>query len=233
MHFLLYLQQQEYLRISNTPTMKKIMVDVAFPALEKDARSELAAAGTLHQYKKGETIVGAGEPLQKVYFILNGFIKICRVDAEGKQFVLFYLHGGHAFGVSISSEETDHICLATYMAAEPTTVLEVGFDDKDRLAKKYDSFYRFILKKAVMHYEFYLNLIKSLAFEQLDVRIEYFLERLGKAKNKTVLKISHQEIADGLHASRESVSRLLKKMEDAGKIKLGRGQIEVIKLLGQ
>lgn len=210
--------------------MKKIMVDVAFPTLEKDARAELAAVGTLHQYKKGEVIVAAGEPLRNVFFILNGFIKICRIDAEGKQFVLFYLHGGHGFGVSVSVEETEHISLATYIAAEPTTVLEVSFDDKDRLAKKYDSLYRFVLKKAVMHYEFYLNLINSFAFEQLDVRIEYFLERLSNAKSKTVLKISHQEIADGLHASRESVSRLLKKMEDAGKIKLGRGQIKILKL---
>lgn len=209
--------------------MKKIMVDVAFPMLEKNARAELAAAGTLHQYKKGEVIVAAGEPLRTVYFVLNGFIKICKVDREEKQFVLFYLHGGHGFGVSVSSGEP-YISLATYVAAEPTTVLEISFDDKDRLARKYDSLYRFVLNKAVMHYEFFLNLINSFAFEQLDVRIEYFLERLGKAKNKTVLKISHQEIADGLHASRESVSRLLKKMEDAGKIKLGRGQIEIVKL---
>lgn len=210
--------------------MKNLLVELAFPTLEKAARAELESAGTIRQYKKGEVLASAGKPIDRVFFILNGFVKVCRDDAPGSQFVLFYLHTGHAFGVSLSQEEEEQTSIASFIAAEPTTVLLLTFDDKDRLAKKYDSLYRFILKKAVMHYGFYMSLINSIAFEQLDVRIEYFLSRLGKAKNKSILKINHQEIADGLHASRETVSRLLKKMEEAGKIKLGRGQIELIAL---
>lgn len=210
--------------------MKNLLIDLAFPALEKAARAELESTGTIHQYKKGEVIVSAGKPIDRVFFILNGMIKVCRDDTPGGQFVLFYLHAGNAFGVSLSQEEEQQLSYASFVATEPTTLLLLTFDEKDRLAKKYDSIYRFILKKAVMHYGFYMSIIDSVVFDQLDVRIEYFLSRLSKAKNKTVLKINHQEIADGLHASRESVSRLLKKMEEAGKIKLGRGQIELISI---
>ena len=212
--------------------MKKLLVDIAYPFLENAARAELIAAGTLHQYKKGEMLVCAEKPIDKVFFILNGFVKVCKENADGSQFVLFYLHAGHSFGISLSFEDDrhKHLSIASFMATEPANVLEVSFQDKDRLAKKYDSMYRYVLRTAVMHYGFYMSLINSIAFGQLDVRIEYFLSRLSKAKNKTVLKINHQEIADGLNASRESVSRLLKKMEEAGKIKLGRNQIEIINL---
>ncbi|MES2848223.1 MAG: Crp/Fnr family transcriptional regulator [Bacteroidota bacterium] len=210
--------------------MKKLLLDLSFPSLEKAARIELEQVGTIQHYKKGDVMVSAGKEIDRVFFILNGFVKVCKDDAPATQFVLFYLHAGHAFGVSLSKEEKPNVSIASFIAAEPTTVLQLTFDEKDRLAKKYDSMYRYILKKAVMHYEFYMNIITSIVFEQLDVRIEYFLSRLSKAKNKSVLKINHQEIADGLHASRESVSRLLKKMEEAGKIRLGRGQIEIINL---
>lgn len=210
--------------------MKRILVDLSFPFLEPAARQELQNSGDIIQYKKDDVIVSAGKPFTKVYFILNGFVKVCRDDAPGAQFILFYLHGGHSCGVSLLSGEPVQNSIVSMIAAESTTILELSFDEKDRLAKKYDSVYRYVLKTAVMHYGYYLSLINSIAFEQLDVRIEYFLGRLSKAKSKSTLKISHQEIADGLNASRESVSRLLKKMEDAGKIKLGRNQIEIINL---
>lgn len=210
--------------------MKKLMVDLAFTNLEPAARQELLDTGTVVQYKKDDVLLSAGKPIKKAIFILSGFVKVCRDDAPGNQFVLFYLHGGHSFGVSIVPDEEEQPSIVSIIAAENTNTLELSFEDKDRLAKKYDSIYRYVLKTAVMHYGFYLGLINSIAFEQLDVRIEYFLGRLSKAKNKSHLRVSHQEIADGLNASRESVSRLLKKMEEAGKIKLGRNQIEIINL---
>lgn len=210
-------------------SMKKLLVDLAFPFLEQAARQEFEQVGSITQYAKGDTILSSGKPIEKVYFILNGFAKVCRDNESGSQFILFYLHGGHSFGVSMMAED-NVLSSVSIVAAENTSILEVSFEEKDRLAKKYDSMYRYVLKTSVMHYGFYISLINSIAFEQLDVRIEYFLGRLSKAKNKTVLKISHQEIADGLNASRESVSRLLKKMEEAGKIKLGRNQIEIFNL---
>lgn len=210
--------------------MKKLLVDLAFTFLEPAARQELMDAGIVKQFKKDDIILSAGKPITKAFFILNGFVKVCRHDEPGGQFILFYLHAGHSFGVSITSEDAEQAGIVSIIAAENTNILELSFDEKDRLAKKYDSIYRYVLRTAVMHYGFYLGLINSIAFEQLDVRIEYFLGRLSKAKNKHHLKISHQEIADGLNASRESVSRLLKKMEEAGKIKLGRNQIEIINL---
>lgn len=210
--------------------MKMLLLDLAFPGIEPEARKEMADAGNLVQYRKDDVILSASRSFTKVYFILNGFVKICRDDAPGTQLVLFYLHAGHAIGVSLMSEESQHPGIVSVIAAENTYMLELSFDDKDRLAKKYHSVYRYVLKTAVMHYGFYISLIHSITSDQLDIRIEYFLGRLSKAKNKKIVRISHQEIGDGLNASRETVSRLLKKMEEAGKIKLGRNQIEIINL---
>jgi CRP/FNR family transcriptional regulator len=51
-----------------------------------------------------------------------------------------------------------------------------------------------------------------------------------KAKiNKTdSIQSTHQEISDDLHTSRVVVSRLLKALENEGKIRLNRGSIELL-----
>lgn len=212
--------------------MKNLLIDLAFPFFEKAVREELEAAGTICLYKKGEMLTANNQPIESAFFILGGFVKVYREDVSGTKFVLFYLHAGHSFGVSIFTlpDERKNISVASFVAAENTYVLQVSLDNKDRLTKKYDTLYKYVLRTAVMHYNFYNSLIDSMAFQQLDVRIEYFLSRLGNAKSKTILKISHQEIADGLNVSRESVSRLLKKMEDNGKIIMSHNMIEIKKL---
>ena len=43
------------------------------------------------------------------------------------------------------------------------------------------------------------------------------------------LKLSHQEIAGELNTSREVISRLLKKLEQRGDLKLHRNHIELLK----
>jgi CRP/FNR family transcriptional regulator len=45
-----------------------------------------------------------------------------------------------------------------------------------------------------------------------------------------LITINHQEIANELNSSREVISRLLKKMEQFGKVKLLRNAIEIIQL---
>jgi CRP/FNR family transcriptional regulator len=50
------------------------------------------------------------------------------------------------------------------------------------------------------------------------------VEKAGK-KN---LEISHQQIADDLNSSREVISRLLKKMEQRGLVRLHRNMIELV-----
>jgi CRP/FNR family transcriptional regulator, anaerobic regulatory protein len=213
----------------NIQTMKKLLLTYAFHFLEKEVREELENAGTLRMYKKGELLVIKGKPISNTFLILKGLVKAYREDAGSAEFVLYYLQEGQCFAVSVSADsKAEHkISIASFVAEELTYVLQLAYEDKDRMAKKFDSWYKYILSTAVAHYNAYTSLIDNIAFEKLDNRIEFFLLRLSNAKNKTTLKISHQEIANGLNASRESVSRLLKKMEEEGKISLGHNVIEI------
>ena len=61
----------------------------------------------------------------------------------------------------------------------------------------------------------------------MDFRlIERLKEKLPPNNNE--IEITHQKLADELGTAREVVSRLLKRLENDGKIKLLRGKIKII-----
>lgn len=212
--------------------MVSLLLDNAFPQFEKELQIELAQKGILKEFKKDEIILKMGQPFKNAYFILKGCIKVYRENAEEAEFVVAYLEEGKSFAASASDDSTDTVkkSLVTFYALENTLILNLSFNDKDILAKKFDSFYKYILATSVMYYSFFLDIIDYLAFKKLDVRLEFFLFTLSRITKKKELHISHQEIAKGLGASRETVSRLLKKMEAEGKIKMKHNEIEIISL---
>jgi CRP/FNR family transcriptional regulator len=63
----------------------------------------------------------------------------------------------------------------------------------------------------------------------MDERLEFYLKRYTRETGKKNLELTHQQIADDLNSSREVISRLLKKMEQLGKVKLHRNAIELLK----
>jgi CRP/FNR family transcriptional regulator len=73
-----------------------------------------------------------------------------------------------------------------------------------------------------------LEAIDTLAFLKMDQRLFKYLTDKVQIMRNTVLHTTHQEISVDLNTSRVVVSRLLKQLENEGKIKLFRNKIEVL-----
>jgi CRP/FNR family transcriptional regulator len=73
-----------------------------------------------------------------------------------------------------------------------------------------------------------LTAVDSLAFKKLDERLWNYLVDKVKITSNTELNITHNEIADELNSSRVVISRLLKQLENSGKIRMHRNSLEVI-----
>ena len=75
-----------------------------------------------------------------------------------------------------------------------------------------------------------LYAIDSIAFDNMDQRLLNYLKEKARITQSKVIENTHQEIAYDLHSSRVVISRLLKKLENIGKIKLHRNYIQIITL---
>lgn len=73
-----------------------------------------------------------------------------------------------------------------------------------------------------------LSAIDNLVFMNMDERLLNYLYDKAKINNSNHILNTHQEIAYDLHTSRVVISRLLKALENKGKINLNRAFIELI-----
>ncbi len=205
------------------------MISQIFPNFEPELQSALQAKCITRSYKKGKRFLLKGQSLPGAYVISKGLVSIYRANDKGNEFILSYLKTGDSFGMSVcdDSPALHKKAVVSFAAAEDVEILILSFAEKDALAGKYEQWYKYILSSSIAYYSFYLELFDCIVFQKTDARIGFFLNRLAKTRNTNELKVSHQEIAEGLNTSREVVSRLLKKMQAMGKIELAHNHIKI------
>jgi len=113
---------------------------------------------------------------------------------------------------------------------EETEVWMIPIRLMDDLMSQYKSWYQFVIQTYRNRFDELLMVVDDVAFKNMDERLEFYLKRFRNKSGKVILEISHQDIANDLNSSREVVSRLLKKMEQLGKVKLHRNAIEILNL---
>jgi len=95
---------------------------------------------------------------------------------------------------------------------------------------KYKSWRNFVFLSYQNRLNEMLNTIDSIAFFKMDMRLLAYLKEKSRINAGEIIQNTHQEIAYDLHTSRVVISRLLKKLEQIGKIELHRNYIKIIDL---
>ncbi|MCS5490257.1 helix-turn-helix domain-containing protein [Algoriphagus limi] len=62
----------------------------------------------------------------------------------------------------------------------------------------------------------------------MDERLLEYLEKNSAASQSSIIHKTHQQIAQELNSSREVITRLLKKLEQRGVVRVNRNQIELL-----
>lgn len=201
-----------------------------FPQFEPELIEILDTNAIERSFHAGEEIVRTGQYIKSTVLVLSGRIKIYRQNDEGSEFLIYYLGPGEACAVSLICALQSQTSEITAKAVEDTEVLMLPVQLMDELMIKFKSWSHFVIQTYRNRFDEMLTVIDNIAFKNMDERLEFYLKRSKSASGNLVLNLTHQEIADDLNSSREVISRLLKKMEQLGKIKLNRNSIEMIDL---
>ena len=203
---------------------------ILFPQFEPELIEILDKNAIERSFHAGEEIVRTGQYIKSTVLVLRGRIKIYRQNDEGSEFLIYYLGPGEACAVSLICALQSQTSEITAKAVEDTEVLMLPVQLMDELMIKFKSWSHFVIQTYRNRFDEMLTVIDNIAFKNMDERLEFYLKRSKTDSGKLILDLTHQEIADDLNSSREVISRLLKKMEQLGKIKLNRNSIEIIHL---
>jgi len=194
------------------------------PALVK----EMYQFGEIKLFKEGDVIMDYGKYIRMMPIVLNGTIKVSRLDESGREILLYYL----------SSSESCSMAYSCCVEAKKSEVRAIAEDDVELLAIphikldewlcKYPSWKNYIMRSFNERFLELLKSIESIAFHKLDERLVAYLKEKQRLSGSAVIKASHYLIADELATSRVVISRLLKQLENNKKIILYRNEIKLL-----
>jgi len=202
-------------------------ISAVFPLFEKELATELQQHGEIRRFEPGEALMRTGQYFRSVMLILEGLVKVYREGEEGNEFFMYYLQPGEACALSMvcaTRRQTSGVMAKT---VKETDVLVIPFQYMDEWMAKYKSWYHFVLENYRSKFEELLVTLDHVAFRAMDERLEFYLREHQSVLHSNLLEMNHQQIADELNSSREVISRLLKKMEQMGKVRLHRNAIEI------
>ncbi len=200
-----------------------------FPNFSEELIEEIREYGQISKVKQGDFLMEIGQDIKSVSLLLEGSIKVHREDESGKELFLYYLYPGEACAVSlVCSSGRDKISTIRATAEDDSTLIVIPIKYMDQWMQTQPAWYEFVLSTYRSRVEELLRSIDEIAFHSMDERLLMYLDKNVEAHATRKLRTSHQDIAYELNTSREVVSRLLKKLEQRGKVKLARNQIEVL-----
>jgi CRP/FNR family transcriptional regulator len=184
---------------------------------------------TIVGVKAGTVLINIGRYIRNTVLVTKGKIKIYREDDEGKEFFMYYLLSGQACANSMICATKSEKSQIMAKFVEDAELIMVPLQLMDKWMTEQRSWYEFVVDTYRSRFEEVLIVIDGIAFRSMGERLEFYLKRNAKTNHTNDIQISHQEIANDLSSTREVISRLLKKMEQRGFVKLHRSHIELLK----
>jgi CRP/FNR family transcriptional regulator len=169
----------------------------------------------------GTTLFEEGAPCAGFPMVLQGAVRVARGSPGGRQLELYRVTPGELCVVSTSCLFGQVPLQAHGLAVEPTELALLTPAGFGSLAR-HEAFRRFVFGIFADRLADLMALAEAVAFQRLDQRLAQAL--LGRG---AVVALTHQALADELGTVREIVTRLLKRFERAGWLRLGRERIEI------
>ena len=192
--------------------------------------NDIIQVGTYKEVSAGDKMIEIGAYIKGMPLLVSGAIKILREDKNGDELLLYYLEKGDTCSMTMSCCMGQTKSEIRAIAETDTKLIMVPIQKMELWTSKYKSWRNFVFESYHNRLNEMLHTMDSIAFDNMDERLLNYLKEKVRINNDKTIRNTHQEIAYELHSSRVVISRLLKKLENMGRIKLHRNYIEILNL---
>lgn len=194
---------------------------------EPELLADIVDSGVLKTVNEDEVLMEVGSYVKHMPLLIDGAIKILRVDDHGSELLLYFLEKGDTCAMTMTCCMGQSVSEIKAVAEVKTRLILLPVHKMEEWLK-YKSWRDFVFDSYNGRLYEMLDAIDTLAFMNMNERLtKYLFNKSVIAKSKT-LNISHQEMAYELNTSRVVISRLLKQLENEGQIKLHRSKVQIL-----
>ncbi len=203
--------------------------DIFKNLFETDLLKELETKGKVFHIEPGDTILAIGQIVKQIPMVIEGSVKVSRMDEDGRELLLYYVNPAESCAMIFTCCMQQYPSEIQAVAEERVTILAVPVSVMDEWLVKYPTWKAFVMRTIRTRFNEMLQTIDQIAFQKLDERLVHYLKGKTAQSHTALVNLSHQQIADDLATSRVVISRLLKKLENDKKVLLFRNQIKIMK----
>jgi len=197
---------------------------------EEELLQEINNVGTYKDIPEGFKLIEVGDYIKSMPLLVSGAIKILREDEQGDELLLYFIEGGDTCAMTLSCCLGNAKSEIRAVAETDTRLIMIPVQKMEEWLGKYKSWQKFVLQSYHNRMSELLDAVNTIAFLKMDERLFKYLKDKAMVNHNDVIHVTHQQIAHDLHTSRVVISRLLKALENSGKIELHRNSIKVIEL---
>jgi CRP/FNR family transcriptional regulator len=185
-------------------------------------------------FKKRSILVAQDAPLDSVYLITKGYVKVYDIDSTGAQRIISIFAPSHVLPISWLTLPPDTEALYFYAAMSQVECYQVPVAELEDLLND-PAMCRFIMdilvRAYINHASRIQNLESSHAAERIKFILYYLVQRLGTTVRDDVASlpvvITQQEIADLTGVARETVTIELRHLAQQGIYRREKGMMYI------
>ena len=214
--------------LSNLDLIRRVPL---FSLLTGEQAQAVAEGVVKRRYRRGEVIVEQGTKSNALFILLTGRARVVTADSRGREVILAVLQPGDYLGEMSLIDNEPHS--ATVRAEVQTDMLILGRAEFARCLPENSSMSYAIMKGLVQRLRHADRKIESLALMDVYGRVARALLEFAQPDREGLMtireRISRQDIAKMVGASREMVSRVMKDLEERGIVETQENGSVVIK----
>ena len=190
---------------------------------------ELASLGRVRSYPKNTVFITEGDSSDSVFVVLSGRVKVFLSDTEGHEMILDTQGPGEYVGeMALDGKPRS----ASVMTLEPTSFSVVARDPIREAIRHDPDFALEMISKIIDRARLATTSIKDLALLDVYGRVARLLLNMAVEHDGKLAipeKLTQQEIAERVGASRDMVSRIFRDLTAGGYIKVENRMITITK----
>jgi CRP-like cAMP-binding protein len=201
-----------------TPLKELLSRSPLFAELAPHEIETIGRAAEVREFARDEVIFAMQEPADGLYVLASGRVKVAVSSSGGKELILATLGPGQFFGEMALLDDEPRS--ASVVAQLPTTAYRIRRQDFERLLDAHPPIARKLLREMSLRLRRANAQMESLVSLDVVGRLARFFIDLARQHGQilgngwvAVRRPTHQDIANSIGTSRETVTRLMADLE--------------------
>jgi CRP/FNR family transcriptional regulator/CRP/FNR family cyclic AMP-dependent transcriptional regulator len=189
-----------------------------FSNVSDDDLEQVASHLIERRFPRNTTIVEEGLAGDYMYVIREGRVKVTKLSEDGREKILEFLDAGSFFGEMALLDRAPRI--ASVKTLKPVKLLALSRTDFLKLLRKSPDLALSVIQELCRRLRTVDDQASALSFQRVKDRTKGLLQRLARDPHEDGGRITpgltHQQMADMIGTSRETVTRVVKELKQEG-----------------